>query len=157
MNKLSKTMAALALAGGTVFTFGAAHAHGGADSLVGEDSGSFALSARMHDTGQTRAQVRAEAAVARDSGEAMALLGEDSGSFYLSRAPVTSTLSRAQVREQMLQAKASGEIAAWVGEDSGSAHLGRQVPEHWTRYAGPNLGGDVGSDVGSEVGAPGKG
>ena len=73
----------------------------------------------------------------------MALVGEDSGSFYLSRANGTSTLSRAQVREQLLQAKASGEIAAWVGEDSGSAYLSHQVPEHWTRYAGPNMGSDV--------------
>lgn len=145
MNKLSKTMAALALAGGTVFTFGVAHAHGGVDSLVGEDSGSFLLSARMVEAGQTRTQVRAAAAAARDSGEAMALVGEDSGSFYLSRRQDTSTLSRAQVREQVVQAKASGEIAAWIGEDSGSAYLYQQVPEHWTRYAGPNAGSDVGT------------
>ena len=144
MNKLSKTMTALALAAGTGFTFGIAHAQGGVDSLVGEDSGSFRLSARMHDSGQTRARVQAEAAAARASGEAVALVGEDSGSFYLSRAHGTSTLSRAQVREQMLQAKASGEIAAWVGEDSGSVHLSRQVPAHWTRYAGPDMGGDFG-------------
>jgi hypothetical protein len=147
MNKLMKTMAALALVGGTAFTFGMAHAHGGVDSLVGEDSGSFQLSARMHDAGQTRAQVRAAAAAARDSGEATALVGEDSGSFHLSRANGASTLSRAQVREEMLQARASGEIAAWSGEDSGSAYLGRPVPAHWTRYAGPNPGSDVGSEV----------
>ncbi len=146
MNKLSKTMTALALAGGTFFTFGIAHAQGGVDSLVGEDSGSFHLSAQMHDTGQTqtRAQVSAEADAARASGEAVALVGEDSGSFYLSRANGTSALTRAQVREQLLQARASGEIAAWVGEDSGSAYLSRQVPAHWTRYAGPNMGSDVG-------------
>jgi len=145
MNTFSKTMTALALVGSTGFAFGIAHAHGGVDSLIGEDSGSFLLSARAYDTGQTRAQVLAEAAAARDSGAAGALVGEDSGSFHLSRANGTSTLSRAQVREQMLQAKASGEIAAWVGEDSGSAYLSRQVPAHWTRYAGPNMGSDVGA------------
>jgi hypothetical protein len=144
MNKLSKTMTALALAGSTGFTFGVAHAHSGVESLVGEDSGSFYLSAQMHASGQTRAQVQAEAAAARASGEAVALVGEDSGSFYLSRANGTSILSRAQVREQMLQAKASGEIAAWIGEDSGSVHLSRQVPAHWTRYAGPDMGSDFG-------------
>ena len=144
MNKLSKTMTALALAAGTGFTFGIAHAHVGVDSLVGEDSGSFYLSAQMHDSGQTRAQVQADAVAARHSGEAVALVGEDSGSFHLSRADGTSTLSRAQVRQQMLQAKASGEIAAWIGEDSGSVHLSRQVPAHWTRYAGPDMGRDFG-------------
>ncbi|MBK7278663.1 MAG: hypothetical protein KBF65_10180 [Rubrivivax sp.] len=64
MNTLSKTMTALALAAGTGFTFGIAHAHGGADSLV--------------------------------------------------------------------------------GEDSGSVYLSRQVPKHWTRYAGPDIGRDYG-------------
>lgn len=143
MNKLSRTMAAIALAGGTVFTFGAAHAHGGSDSLLGEDSGSFHLSAHAQDAGQTRAQVRAETAAARASGEAVALIGEDSGSFHLSRVDGTAALSRAQVREQMLQARASGETAAWIGEDSGSDYLNRHVPEHWTRYAGPNAGSDA--------------
>ena len=47
MNTLSKTMTALALAAGTGFTFGIAHAHGGADSLVGEDSGSVYLSRQV--------------------------------------------------------------------------------------------------------------
>ena len=47
MNTLSKTMTALALAAGTGFTFGIAHAHGGADSLVVEDSGSVYLSRQV--------------------------------------------------------------------------------------------------------------
>jgi hypothetical protein len=64
MNKLSKTMTALALTVSTGFTFGIAHARGGAESLV--------------------------------------------------------------------------------GEDSGSVHLSRQVPAHWTRYAGPDMGSDFG-------------
>ena len=149
MNKLSKTMTALALAGSTVLAFGSAQAHGGVDSLLGEDSGSFLLSAQANDASPSRAQVRAETAAARDSGEAVALIGEDSGSFYLSRANGASTLTRAQVREQMLQAKASGEFAALVAEDSGSAYLSRQVPEHWTRYAGPSIGID-GSAAGQE-------
>lgn len=144
MNKLSKAMTALALAGSTGFIFGIAHAQGGVESLVGEDSGSFYLSAQMHASGQTHAQVQAEAAAARTSGEAVALVGEDSGSFFLSRANGTSMLSRAEVREQILQARASGEATAWIGEDSGSVHLSRQAPAYWARYAGPDMGSHFG-------------
>ena len=118
----------------------AASAGGELGAFTGEDSGSFYLARQASVSGTSRQQVVAAAAEARDSGEAIAMVGEDSGSFYLGQTNGPSTRTRAEVAREVQIAKASGELSAMVGEDSGSEFLRHQIPEHWTRYAGPDIG-----------------
>ena len=56
-----------------------------AAALIGEDSGSAYLSAQTVPSERTRAQVKAEVAQARASGELYAMMGEDSGAAFLAR------------------------------------------------------------------------
>lgn len=127
MNKSAQMAMAIALAVGstlTIGTLGIAHA---------TDS----------EAAKTRADVLAELIAARASGELAALAGEDSGSSFLSSRHGRSTRTRAQLIGELLVAQATGELGALVGEDSGSEFLRRLMPEHWTRYAGPDIGGDA--------------
>ena len=61
-------------------------------ALMGEDSGSFVLSAQAASGPASRAQVKAELMRAIESGELAAMYGEDSGSVLLSRRTVNPTV-----------------------------------------------------------------
>ena len=106
MNKLAHMSIAAAFAVGSIGT-------------VRADDGAFSKS---------RAEVVAEMAMARISGEMNALNGEDSGSSYLSRGETRGTTDtatpRATVRAQRIAARQAGEID-FSSEDSGSFALSR--------------------------------
>jgi NAD/NADP transhydrogenase alpha subunit len=82
------------------------------------------------DTGKTRAQVTAELAQARASGE-LNRLNSDQAEFFVGRA--VSTKSRAQVQAELAQAQASGELALLNSEDSARFLTGTAVASTKTR------------------------
>ncbi len=83
------------------------------------------------DTGKTRAQVQAELAQARASGELNAL-NSDQPEFLYAR-PTVSTKTRAQVQAELAQAQASGELASLNSEDSSRFLRGTAVASTKTR------------------------
>lgn len=86
----------------------------------------FAAACTVAQAGEpARAQVRAELAAARASGEMAALHGEDSGSAWLASQAGSGGAAQAFKR----QAPASDALAtALLGEDSGSAYLSATMP-----------------------------
>lgn len=68
--------------------------------------------------GKSRAEVRAELAKARSSGELAAINSEDSTALWTFQYPHASSLTRAEVLAEVARARSSGELQALNSEDS---------------------------------------
>lgn len=95
----------------------------GYGAMLGEDSGSFALSRQAIAAPSAVAEVRSETERAARTGELEAFVSEDSGSQWMARHTQPGTRTRAQVLSEVHQ-EGQGFGVGWAfAEDSGSFRL----------------------------------